>query len=705
MGMSDSFCLICNTSLDVSACMNIFYTTLPRNGDQLVNLVLHVLRSAVSDLRSSYMCSACYNLFQMLEQAQWTVANIKCEILKVYRNSEKRKAVEGIVQEEVDVNFQRNIEFESLCAQQTRPGVETVIYQLRESQEDAIANGVKKSEQKEPVKDKLGNHSLSVFGNNADEGMEDVNVKILLGDVDNSKKLGEAKLLDRSDTYVGNYSDHPAKTEVPYSPAVLNSSDNICTNSILDQEAFPTEQCKFCNELFKTVEELNAHLSKHNALQHYQCEKCKEPFNNKISPSNANSTKPQEGEHDCTSIRPHSCKNIILDFPKPDTAYPESKLQAQGTDQLHEFIWKEINDASTEVKENSENTGEAEVNRAQISWRSGRISKYSQKPLKYACPTCDKKWRTSAELKTHVKTHSTLRPYMCEKCGQAYKHKHALEVHVGMHNGINPFQCNFCKKCFTQKGALMRHLPMHTGETPYQCELCGKRFVHHTSYNMHALSHTGKKSYRCHICDLSLLSTSHLKRHMRVHTGEKPYSCTLCGKRFAERYNLFAHQKIHDPSEIIAKEAKRVQHKCNECNLAFDKKQKLDDHVKGHTIDKTSEESKKTRRLYLEVDSKNDSGPKVCSFGSEGYDQGSKTSNIEDSGFEQTWVQMNRSKLPNVDNQTRFLLLQNPSGDVDENSFAVTFDEHKISLENTNYNASLQVIIEASSSSADKIHI
>lgn len=145
------------------------------------------------------------------------------------------------------------------------------------------------------------------------------------------------------------------------------------------------------------------------------------------------------------------------------------------------------------IEESKEVTKKTKCNKA-----SG-ISKYSLKPLKHACSTCGKKWRTSAELKTHVKSHSNLRPYMCEKCGQAYKHKHALEIHVGMHNGINPFQCSFCNKCFTQKGALMRHLPMHTGETPYQCELCGKRFVHHTSYNMHALSHTGKKSYKCHV--------------------------------------------------------------------------------------------------------------------------------------------------------------------------------------------------------------
>lgn len=90
------------------------------------------------------------------------------------------------------------------------------------------------------------------------------------------------------------------------------------------------------------------------------------------------------------------------------------------------------------------------------------------KPLKYSCPQCTKMWRTKSELRNHISSHSTLRPYICEICGQAYKHKYALDVHVGMHNGINPFSCQYCHKSFTQKGALQRHLPLHTGEAPYQ---------------------------------------------------------------------------------------------------------------------------------------------------------------------------------------------------------------------------------------------
>jgi uncharacterized Zn-finger protein len=163
----------------------------------------------------------------------------------------------------------------------------------------------------------------------------------------------------------------------------------------------------------------------------------------------------------------------------------------------------------------------------------------------YKCHQCLKTWRTSAELKNHLSSHSKERPYVCEICGQAYKRQQALKIHVGMHKGINPFTCIYCNKSFTQKGALVRHIPIHTGELPFQCDLCGKRFVHHTSFNMHRLSHTGQKSYKCDICGLLLMSGSHLKRHVRVHTGEKKFSCNTCGKKFAEKYNLAVHEKLH----------------------------------------------------------------------------------------------------------------------------------------------------------------
>ena len=93
MPMSNIFCTICDTKIDPSSSINIFSTSFPRQGELLVNFVSRVLRVATSELQNPYICLQCYNLFQMLEQAQKTVLNIRCEILKIYRATERRKNV------------------------------------------------------------------------------------------------------------------------------------------------------------------------------------------------------------------------------------------------------------------------------------------------------------------------------------------------------------------------------------------------------------------------------------------------------------------------------------------------------------------------------------------------------------------------------------------------------------------------------------
>lgn len=89
----------------------------------------------------------------------------------------------------------------------------------------------------------------------------------------------------------------------------------------------------------------------------------------------------------------------------------------------------------------------------------------------HECNQCGKKWRTVTELKSHIASHSDVRPFVCEICGQAYKMKKALDIHIGMHNGIHPFVCNYCNKSFTQKVGLEKHLPIHTGVTRFQVRL------------------------------------------------------------------------------------------------------------------------------------------------------------------------------------------------------------------------------------------
>nr|XP_031842979.1 zinc finger protein 567-like isoform X1 [Nomia melanderi]XP_031842980.1 zinc finger protein 567-like isoform X1 [Nomia melanderi]XP_031842981.1 zinc finger protein 567-like isoform X1 [Nomia melanderi]XP_031842982.1 zinc finger protein 567-like isoform X1 [Nomia melanderi] len=617
MSVSNSRCLVCKMILNVSSYVNIFRTSLPRNGELLANFISKVLCTTFPELNDSYICSQCYNLFQMLEQAQNTVLNIRCEILKIYCAAKKRKSMKQVI------NNDRNPTTSTVS--KTNKLTLNNANEYSKEEPNLQCFQIKESDKQQCVQDKITNQATNVSNlNYAIETAEKSKVP--------KQNLADSDEEVSTSNYDNNSHNNLKKEQVLRNDTICNSIALITDNRVYDVSS-----------------------SKVNART----------LDSNTEGRNCFSLIDSEGEVK-TSI-------------KTNSLFSDNKLEVQNITASVELKWKELDESATELKENTECKTVLIVDRIKVPVKSEKTSKFNLKSLNYSCSICGKKWRTPAELKIHIKTHSSLKPYMCEKCGQAYKHKHALEIHVGMHNGINPFQCNFCSKSFSQKIALMRHLPMHTGETRYQCELCGKRFIHHTSYNMHKLSHSGKKSYKCHICDLSLLSTSHLKRHVRAHTGEKPYTCTLCGKRFAERYNLIAHQKVHYPFENKIKKTNETRYQCNHCNLVFEQKHSLHDHLKQHTDINDKSDLENSYSVSLLQPESNEL---------------SKNVNSKNNMLHQPRIQISQSESKHTDNQKKFLFLQNPVSKVDESSFTVTFNNQEVPMESTNYNASLQVIIE-----------
>ncbi|XP_043498866.1 zinc finger protein 561-like [Polistes fuscatus] len=586
MRMTGSFCVLCSTNIDASSCVNIF-TPLLYDNELLVNFIIREFKHMSSNLHSPYICFRCYKLFQMLERAQWIINNVRCEILKsqqriLPKNTDylvDNTQIFEVIQTKRDLDQTTNgpkhitdlsyLNYlninPNLMASHNIKNIELIDSRDIFKEETDIDNKVSES-----VYNIIKNNSYcNIDFKNNDNVNKDTKIEIY-----NKKRDLIMQILEND-----------------FRKYMLNDIERDIT-----EQEISDKQCKFCTESFKTNEELNVHLLKHNDIQLYQCSACKEILIN-FSLASMHVLKAHSENQDCVNILPISYKNEIEPSLNDISLFPQNNMGTLNDIKSNIFEHTEIDKNISEIKDNTVSTTEnkevaesnainsidekSKVNSNSVSWKSRGILNYSLKPFKHTCSKCNKKWKTSTELKIHMKSHSNIRPYMCEICGQAYKYKQALNIHIDMHNGISPFQCSYCNKCFTQKGALVRHLPMHTGETPYQCELCGKRFIHHSSYNMHILSHTGKKSYQCHICDASLLSTSHLKRHMRVHTGEKPYSCIVCGKRFAQRYNLQSHQKIHSISETTTNDTEDLLNLCNQCNSLCQEGHKCNEQTKN----------------------------------------------------------------------------------------------------------------------------
>ncbi|KAK0153120.1 Transcription factor E4F1 [Merluccius polli] len=77
---------------------------------------------------------------------------------------------------------------------------------------------------------------------------------------------------------------------------------------------------------------------------------------------------------------------------------------------------------------------------------------------RYVCCTCDKTFKTTNILRTHLNTHSEQKNFACELCTTAFRTKGSLIRHYRRHTDERPYRCVLCGLSFRESGALTRHL-------------------------------------------------------------------------------------------------------------------------------------------------------------------------------------------------------------------------------------------------------
>lgn len=125
---------------------------------------------------------------------------------------------------------------------------------------------------------------------------------------------------------------------------------------------------------------------------------------------------------------------------------------------------------------------------------------------KHTCEACGKVFQKPYNLKLHMKTHSTDRPFKCRICDKRFARAHDRKRHELLHEGVKNFKCEGylksgntrwgCGKQFARLDALARHFRTETGwlcikplmDEAKELEMAGKLHPEHPLYFQHQIA-------------------------------------------------------------------------------------------------------------------------------------------------------------------------------------------------------------------------
>uniref|UniRef100_A0AAY5EBM6 Transcription factor E4F1 n=1 Tax=Electrophorus electricus TaxID=8005 RepID=A0AAY5EBM6_ELEEL len=235
---------------------------------------------------------------------------------------------------------------------------------------------------------------------------------------------------------------------------------------------------------------------------------------------------------------------------------------------------------------------------------------------RYICHICEKTFKTTNILRTHLFTHTDRKDFKCDMCGTAFRTKGSLIRHKRRHTDERPYRCNQCGLSFRESGALTRHLKSLTPCTEKirysQCKeiLVSKDGIHKD------IEAFPSRSHKCPQCDRPFRTLSHLRVHIKGHVGYKPFKCPACQKEFLTGYMLKKHMEVH---------VSERRYKCGECGKLFKAIGHVREHMRAHSNERPHrcglcDKSYKTKNaLQVHLRTHGEEKPYVCPHCSRGF--------------------------------------------------------------------------------------
>lgn len=234
-------------------------------------------------------------------------------------------------------------------------------------------------------------------------------------------------------------------------------------------------ECKICCRRYNKRTSLKTHESTHNSTKSFGCDRCNVRFHLKCQLDRHNKAKKHQSMYDGHNL----AKNPIVPMEF------DVEIRIFECYLCHIQYYKQELPAHIKATHCGEKV--------------------------HVCQMCGKKFATKHYFDKHIAFHSAERQLQCLICGRHFLRKDALKQHIDTH--VTSYQCKFCPKTLSTKAILKTHLRTHTGLRPFECEFCNKTFLKRGDMVRHKRVHTGERPFKCNICQKTFTRNHLLTEH------------------------------------------------------------------------------------------------------------------------------------------------------------------------------------------------
>ena len=237
----------------------------------------------------------------------------------------------------------------------------------------------------------------------------------------------------------------------------FSSARSLTSHKHVHSNSIKQFGCNTCNKKFKHLSNLTMHKYTHRSSKHYVCDVCNMAFHypSVLSRHKASHSKP---------FRCDICNEAFV-----SRNYLLSHKRIHDKRHASDVSNRTVDTRTLEMDSNMHHG--AKIFTCDFCNKSFRLKSYlilhrrihtGEKP--YVCGVCDKAFSRPHRLYSHKGTHADVKRFSCYICHKAYKHSENLSRHRSVHRGKKTFVYGVQKQRFSNAKQLARHKQTHTCE-------------------------------------------------------------------------------------------------------------------------------------------------------------------------------------------------------------------------------------------------